>query len=92
MTMTSNYTPTRVGMLLLDPDGPYVWAVKSKTRVVRNAGGGIDVEATLTKAFVPPEWKIIDADSLAHILVTKTGSPTRVGRQLLLDPLQGGKS
>jgi hypothetical protein len=79
-------------MLLLDPDGPYVWAVKSKTRVVRNAGGGIDIEATLTKAFVPPEWKIIDADSLARSLVTKTGAVTVAGRRLVSDPLQGGAS
>lgn len=77
------FTPTRVGMLLLDPDGPYIWAVKSKTRVVR-VSGGVDAEATLTKPFVPPEWRIINADALARKLVTK--GATLSARDILREP------
>jgi hypothetical protein len=75
------YTPTRVGMLLLDTENGYVWTVKSKTKLIR-CSEGIDIEATLTKGFVPPEWKIIDGDRLGRNLAGR-GLP---GVDLLSDP------
>lgn len=84
--MSREYTPTRVGMLLLDPSGPYIWAVKSKKVLTRNTDG-IDVQATLTKPFVPPDWKIIDGGRLARVLAGR-GVP---GVDLLSDPLDRSK-
>jgi hypothetical protein len=92
MAVNVEYTPTRVGMLLLDPDGPYLWTVKSRTRLVR-CSGGVDIEATLSKGAIPPEWKIIDADLLAQVLDghTAEGAPP-AGQDLTFlvsEPKQG---
>lgn len=88
----SDYTPTRVGQLLLDPSGPYIWTVKSKKVLVR-ASGGFDAQATLTKPFVPLDWKIIDSDGLARTLLNGDRHQTLKDlSSLLSDPLQGAKS